>query len=251
MIRDLRTPQGVTFSLLGERPDTPAPTLFVLGADATHNLSDPNSIESGRALREQQGFLCVSLDSPCEGGDQRPDEPWGLAGWRTRVEAGEDIVADFNTRAGSVLDCLVDEGYTDPGRVVFLGISRGGFLALHVAAADPRVRAVAAIAPVTELRKLEEFTGLDDHPLTESLALLHRAAALVDRPVWLIIGDRDHRVGTDHTIALARAISRCSEQNGAPGRVTLHVVPADGHTQPEQCHTLVAEWVRSVGVPRC
>ena len=239
----LRTPQGEPFALLGEKPAAPAPTVVILGGDARCNLTEPHMIESGALLREEHGFLCVSVDSPCEGDNRRPDEPACLPGWRARVDKGEDLVADFNRRVRSVLDHLVAARCTDPLGVAFVGVSRGGFLALHYAAADPRVRCVAAIAPVTDLRTLKEFAGLENDALTESLALIHRADHLAGRPVWLTIGDRDDRVGTDHTIALARRLSRRAVEKGLVPQVFLHVVPAEGHKQPDGSHRLGASWV--------
>src|SRR5205823_13170699 len=82
-----------------------------------------------------------------------------LSAWRVRTEKGEDWLPAFTAKVRDVLDYLVKEGYTDPGRVAVAGTSRGGFIANHVAAADPRFRAVIAFAPVTEPMVLREFHG--------------------------------------------------------------------------------------------
>ena len=54
---------------------------------------------------------------------------------------------------------VVAKGYTDPRRVAAIGISRGGFLACHLAAAEPRIKVIAAISPLVDLMALREFKG--------------------------------------------------------------------------------------------
>jgi dienelactone hydrolase len=103
-----------------------------------------------------------------------------------------------------VLDHLIAAGVADPERVAACGTSRGGFAALHFAAADPRVKCVAAFAPATDLGALSEFRGAGDHPLAARLALQRRDDDLAGRAVWLVIGDRDERVGTDHVVSEPR-----------------------------------------------
>src|SRR5205085_2081100 len=98
-----------------------------------------------------EGFVCVTLDAPCHGKDNTENADNPLATWRARIERGDRLVDDFSARCTRVLDYLVAEKYADPARAAAAGISRGGFLALHWAAAEPRVRCVAAFSPVTEL----------------------------------------------------------------------------------------------------
>ena len=243
---DIRqTPGGVRYGLLGSKQASPAPTLFVLGGAMASNLTEPH-IRSGRELQRDHGFLCVSLDSPSEGSAVRPAEPYGLDGWRCRLEHDEDFTIAFSRDASAVLDDLIAKGYTDPDRVALVGISRGGFLGLHFAAADSRIRCLALVAPVTDLRTLREFRGMDDNPVIGSLAVVNRAEPLAGRAVWFIIGDRDERVGTDHTIALARRLSKLAMQRGVKPQVVLHVVPADGHANPDGSHAMAARWIASM-----
>lgn len=241
----LKTPDGVRFGVLGDNPDAPSPTLFVLGGAMADALTAPNCIRSGRQLHRDHGFLCVSLDAPCEGAATRPGEPYGLNGWRHRVERGEDFTAAFCRDATSVLDDLIARGWTDPRRVGVLGISRGGFLGLHFAAADGRIRCLALMAPVTDLRTLRDFEGLADNELARSLAAVNHVDKLTGRAVWLMIGDRDERVGTDHSIGLARRLSGLAVEKGVEPRVFLYVVPANGHTNPDGSHDMAAPWIVS------
>jgi dienelactone hydrolase len=243
-VRVLRTESGVRFGVWGEKTDAPAPTLFVLASTIEETLGDAYYRQSGNALAER-GYLSVSVDLPCHGLQRKPDEPGGLGGWRARSERDEDFVAESNARLREVLDHLIRAGYTDAEKVAACGTSRGGFLALHFAASDARVECVAAFAPVTELGALREFEGATEHALVGKLALANQAEKLAGRAVWLVIGDQDERVGTDHTISLARRITAASRAGGVPSRVELHVMPEPrGHTTPSGAAERAAAWIR-------
>ena len=175
----LQTESSIRFGLLGEKGPTLAPTLFVFATAIEGTLGSDDFVKVGRILGKD-GYLCVSLDIPCHGQDAKPGEAVNaLSCWRSRLEKGNDLVPGFVAKASAVLDYLIQEGYTDPHQVAACGTSRGGFIALHFAAAEPRVKSVAAFAPVTDLLALSEFAGMgdrDDNPAfrkVKSLALVN------------------------------------------------------------------------------
>jgi alpha-beta hydrolase superfamily lysophospholipase len=239
----LATADGVRFGVWPKRPGQPAPVLFVLAGSIEDTLGSSYFRPSGHHLANE-GIVCVSVDLPCHGRDAKPDEK-GLTGWRTRVDRGENFVAEFTGKLGRVLDHLIKEGIADPQRVAALGTSRGGFIAAHFAAADARVRQAVCFAPVTDLALLSEFRGAEQSPLVQQLALEKHAAALAGRPLWLVIGDRDARVGTDAAIRFARAVSAASLAAQLPAAVDLHVVAEPkGHTVPAGYAEIGAAWLR-------
>jgi dienelactone hydrolase len=244
----LETPDGARFGIQGDKPPRPAPTLFVFATGIEQTLPDPAYNKVGHLLAEQ-GWLCVGIDLPCHGQDVRADEPAGLDGWAARLRGGEDFMAKFTSRCSAVLSHLIEQGYTDPERVAVCGTSRGGFSALHFAIADPRVSAVAALAPVTELPILQEFKGLEDDSLTRSLALDERASALAGRSVWMCIGNNDDRVGTDACIAFSRRIVTESVAAGKPAPVEMHVMVTEGHRTHPTAHDEIAAWIAARFAP--
>lgn len=228
-IKSLATPSGVEFALVGERRDAPAPTLLVFAADKRGSLAYEDNNRLGLLLAAR-GYLCVSLDLPCHGADVRPGEkPADLAAWRTRIEQGEDIAAETSRKVSQVLDYLVAEKYTDPKRVVASGTSRGGFIALHCAAADPRIQYVIAFAPVTHLPTLAEFSGTEKPEAAAALSPIRVADKLVGKSIWMMIGNNDLRVGTGDCIDLAREIVRKSTGKVTPVPLELHLVGTINH----------------------
>lgn len=243
----LKTPSGTRLGVLGPKPAAPAPTLLVFATDLENTLPVPAYAQIGHLLMKE-GWLIAGVDLPCHGPEQRPGEPGGLEGWRFRADRRENVVADLTKRAREALDHLIKEGFTDPDRVAAAGTSRGGFMALHFTASDPRVKAVVAFAPVTYLPALTEFKGTEAREDVLGLTLLNVAPKLTGRSIWMTIGNNDARVGTDHCIALARKLGTVPEhpkpnaQHPVPD-VELRLMPTVGHRTYPQAHPDAAAWL--------
>ena len=250
-VKILESPSGVRFALLGEAGERPAPTVLVFGGGMRAGLED----RSGTLcwILARHGFLSVALDSPCHGEDQRSGEPFGLAGWRDRLEKGEDFLAEFLKRTTSVLDYLIRKRITDPEWIVAYGSSRGGFLALHFAAVDPRIGTVVAFAPVTDLLALREFQGFRDKAAARSLDVMELAPKLAGRRLFIQMGHNDERVGGGHAIDFALRVMELSPYHMKPlqgiwskDALKLVITPSEsrnGHTTYDRAHHDAAEWI--------
>ncbi|QDT92566.1 alpha/beta hydrolase family protein [Gimesia algae] len=245
-----KTKAGTVFATWGPLPDQPTPTLFILAGTMESTLGSPYFRQCGNQLAEA-GYLLVSVDIPCHGKQHRPPEPTGLSGWAYRCEQGDDFVADNNRRLSQVLDELIAGGQTNADYVGVCGTSRGGYLALQFAANDPRIKGVAAFAPVTDLTVLNEFKSRAKNEMVQSLSMIRNSEKLAGRPVWIVIGDRDVRVGTDESIELARSITKAGLEKGGQSQVDLHVIAEPkGHTVPAGSTDLAANWfLKRVGTP--
>ena len=118
----------------------------------------------------------------------------GFKSWRTAIG---DVTASA--------DWLAAQGIADPNRLAIVGWSYGGYAALQSAATEPGLfKAVAAIAPVTDLAMLKQesadytnseivsqFIGNGPH-IVEGSPLKHASAIKV--PVLLVHGDMDMNV---------------------------------------------------------
>lgn len=239
----LTTKAGIRFGIWPAKPEKPVPTLFIFGGSIEETLNSAYFRQSGNQLAKL-GYLCVGVDLPGHGTDTRAGEPAGIDAWRARCEKGEDFVAQATERFRAVLDELIDLKLTDPERVGACGTSRGGFMAVQFAAADERVKCVAAFAPVTDLMSLREFHSLQRRELADRLSLKPQAEKLAGRPVWLIIGDVDDRVSSDEAIVFCRAVTAASRKQNKVSRVDLLVVSEpQGHTTPAGAAELAAGWL--------
>jgi len=242
-VQILKTTRGETFGIWGKKPDSPAPTLFILATTIEGTLGDAYYRQCGNQLAEH-GYLCVSIDLPGHGRAHRDGEPQGLLAWSRRAAEKEDFATETSARLTAVLDYLIEAGYSDPERVAACGTSRGGYLALQFASHDHRVQCVAAFAPVSDLTALREFRQQLTDPFVASLSLMARTAELAGRAVWIVIGDQDERVGTDRAIAFARQLTAASLKRKLPSRVELHVLPEPGgHTTPRGASQQAAKWI--------
>ena len=202
-----QTESGVRFGLLRAERARSSPVLLNFSSTLEDSLANPDFSKASQILASR-GIVGVSLDLPCHGRERRSGEPEnGLAGWRVRLERGENIIDDLVLRASTVLDVLIGKDVADPKRIAVCGTSRGGFSALHFAAADERVGSVAAFAPVTDLLALSEFRG----PFSPACVDVYRE----QRPACQ--HGRGHRVGQEHLAG-----------RGDPGRTCPRGAARDG-----------------------
>ncbi|HUG45907.1 MAG TPA: S9 family peptidase, partial [Sphingomicrobium sp.] len=136
----------------------------------------------------------------------------GFKNWRTSIG---DISASARW--------LVAQGIANPDRVAIVGWSYGGYAALQSAVTDPSLyKAVAAIAPVTDLQMLkkdaagftnaqlvEKFIGSGPH-VAEGSPL--KRAAEIQVPVLLIHGDMDSNVRYWHSEKMRDALQGAGKQ---------------------------------------
>lgn len=137
----------------------------------------------------------------------------GFKNWRTSI-------GDVSQSAR----WLISQGIADPNRVAIVGWSYGGYAALQAAVTDPGLfKAVAAIAPVTDLQQLkndyrnfanhqwvENFVGSGPH-VSEGSPL--RNAAAIRAPVLLVHGDIDTNVKIVHSQKMDAALRSAGKQS--------------------------------------
>lgn len=167
-----------------------------------------------------------------------------IAGFCEAFVAGQDPFKMVVEDGRAVVDEIIARGWASAGRIYIAGCSRGGYCALRIMAADRRIAAAAADAPVTDWRALTEFAGAKERPDVAALALTHYAADLADRPVWVGMGNCDNRVSTAYFLAFCHAIAVEQEKRGMEkSPFEAHVVEAPGHGFPEDGRKQGAEWL--------
>lgn len=246
VLHHLHTDSGLPFVIWGKKEiSLPAPVLFILSGEGEETLTSDYFRQCGSRLALEDNWLCVSLDIPYHGELAKKGQKHGLEGWAAAALQKEDFVTENNSRMKAVLDYLIRYHYADTAMAFACGTSRGGYLALQFTSYDRRIKAVAAFSPVTELRALREFSGIKEDQLLPVFDLSNQLNKLATKKIWMVIGDRDDRVGTDRAVEFARALSRMIARNDYPGSIELAVMPEpQGHTTPAGAADKAVEWFR-------
>ena len=186
------------------------------------------------------GHRALSFDLPEHGDRVTPGREAGIAGMCQALVAGRDPFELFVADGRAAVDACLRRGLARAGRVFACGVSRGGYCALRLAAADPRIGGVAGFAPVTDWRAVREFAPVKSRSDVAALALDNYAAKLAGRPVWLAIGNRDDRVGTECCTRFALRVFEAEAGLGLrASRVCFQVV------DDSQGHSLDIRWRRA------
>ncbi len=146
----------------------------------------------------EAGHRALSFDLPNHGDRAGSRVATGLNGMREALLAGDDPFARFVSDGKAVVGHACASGLARNGNVYAYGVSRGGYCAIRLAAAESRIAAVAAIAPICDWRALTEFAAVSDRPEVASLALDRFADGFAGRALYVVIGNHDQRVGTRH-----------------------------------------------------
>ncbi len=183
-----------------------------------------------------EGHRVVSFDLPAHG-ERVGKYGSGIAGLSASVGAGEDPFAVFIEDGKAVMDELIKRGLAQSGRIVLCGVSRAGYCVLRLAAADKRVAAVSALAPVTDWRALKEFNAIKDMKGMAAQALENFAGKLVGRPVYVAIGNADTRVGTEACTRFILALNKAEAKHPSIQSKLRYLVVDDSKN-----HSLNTPW---------
>ena len=122
----------------------------------------------------------------------------------------------------------------NPNGIGLLGFSQGGQVALLAAGLTPKVKAIVAFFPVTDLERWAQTSqapGIKDAYIPQVCAKdlglkakspIHGACA-IHAPTLLIHGDQDTRVPMDQSLNMAKAMLDCGK------KVQLQLVKGGGH----------------------
>lgn len=193
----------------------------------------------GVRLFLSRGHRALSFDLPDHGSRvERHGE--GIQGWRNAWMAGEDRFQQFVKEASAVIDKAIEIGRAKAGKIAVYGISRGGYLAMRLLAAEARIAAAAAIAPVTDWRVLREFAKEKDIEDLANQRLARWAESLATKRIFIAMGDSDERVGT---LSCCRFFLELQEANARRSQAAL---PVEFHCarMAEPGHTVDDSWRR-------
>jgi hypothetical protein len=226
--KSLETPFGpLTYWLHPAQKETSALLLTFSSTRQASFHQEPYDIPA--RIFAEAGHAVASFDLPNHG-EQVNGFGQGIDGFCAAFCAGQDPFAQFVEQGRAVIDDCLAQG-SGRGGIFVCGVSRAGYCALRLAAADERIDGVAGLAPVSDWRHLREFALVRQQPNVAMLALEQWAEALAGRAIFLAIGNCDARVSSAACVRFGLRLAEIEEARAmAQSRMQLHLVPADGHS---------------------
>lgn len=195
------------------------PALFYFAISGEESLTldpfnQPVAFLSGEPLR----VFSLTLPYHEEGFDKNKAVDF----WIEEIQNGCDIISSFVQRVKDCIDFLIEEGLVDNENIAVGGLSRGGFIASHIAARHPSIKTVLGFAPMTFVR-----VGND---LADSLSLEQITDQLTGKDLRFYIGNRDLRVKTDKCFKFIEKLAdEAYEKRIRSPQVELIISPSIGY----------------------
>jgi hypothetical protein len=208
---------------LGPPLDTgPLPAVFYFSLSAHDSLHlDPYNQPAIYLSSPDLRIFSVSLP----GHDTLPPTQ-ALRFWADEILHGRDVISAFVQEVVSYIRHLIDQQVVLPEKIGVMGLSRGVFIASHVAAHLPEIKHILGFAPLSRLSTVQEFQDLD----VDRWNLTHLAEKIYNRNVRCYIGNRDVRVGTGACCDFISALANTAfEQKISSSPIELIIGPSHGH----------------------
>lgn len=150
--------------------------------------------------------------------------------WDKCFAEENDILTPFFDGCAAGITELITKRVIDPKALAGMGLSRGGFCLLHIASRVLELKRLCLFAPL--LHKYTEHFSFD-------------IPTLCERTIRMYIGNKDTRVGTEHTIALHQKLVRANNTTRSIPQ-ELRITPSigyKGHGTSRETFEEGAEWI--------
>lgn len=138
----------------------------------------------------------------------------------------------------------------DPSRLAAGGVSRGGFIALQLAARMSDIATILCFSPVTHLNVLKEFKGLSSPP--QHLTPFNKEntlSKLTNRALRFYVGNNDRCVDTDEIYQFFKELTQINLNQGIrTPKTELRLFPSigyQGHGTPDAIFSEGANYIKS------
>lgn len=209
----------------------PKPAIFYFALSAGDSLYLDPFNQPVVALQESDIRIC-SITLP--GHDLLPKES-AMSYWEDEWKAGRHPLEIFVQKVCEYITDLMHKKIITKCGV--MGLSRGGYIAAHVAARVSTIQPILAFAPLSQLGYMPEW---DLHHLNDKL---------YSKTIRCYIGNRDVRVGTEKTFAWLSGVTNTAFDKGirtAP--IELIMTPSigrEGHGTAPEFFKAGALWLAS------
>lgn len=194
----------------------------------------------------QQGVRVFSWDLPFHGPGLDPHD--AMRHWAHAFIHNPSFIPDFLDLCQQNLNFLIDEGFIDSEHLGVAGLSRGGFIAAHLAARDSRIKTVLGFAPLTQPEPLEEFKSFPGLTF-DKISLTTLADKLIHTRLRFYIGNHDMRVGTHACFNFIHRLAEVAYNHGMRSPAAeLIIYPSighKGHGTPPRIFQDGANWIKA------
>ena len=214
--------------------------LLNISATRHYAIHDPGQNHPTQPFLDT-GHYVLSFDLPHHGDriikDSIEETPPGAANGSIRAmskafTSGNDPFKQFVADGMAAIDACLERGVATNVKIVGYGVSRAAYCLLRLAAADPRMHAVAGPSPVTDWAVLDEFADHADPARTSQLHIANWIDQLADKAVYLCIGSQDDVVNTESCVRFAMKLFDRQRSVLPEGTLLnrLHVVDTPSHS---------------------
>ncbi len=220
------------------------PALFYFALSAKDSLTlDPYNQPVAYLAKKRLRVFSITLPF-----HEPPLDPQhALAGWSNAFAEGRDILSPFIDAVVNVIAKISSHGYIHEGQIGVAGLSRGAFIASHIAARSPLIQHILGYAPLTKLSRARGFSLPGHHPAVAKYDVHHLISSLIGKNVRFHIGNRDVLVGTAACFSFIEQLAEASYQNKIRSpQAELIVFPSigyQGHGTPKEIFEQGAEWM--------
>jgi esterase FrsA len=205
--------------------DLPCIIYLALSAEETL-LTDPFN-QPVLFLQNKYPVRVFSVDLPFHGNGLLATE--AMSRWAEEMMSSNDVLGIFLDDLETSLHILFDH-LNKPSKVAIMGLSRGGFLATHIAARFPEISTLLTYAPLTRLDECVEFKSLKDLPSVQNLDINKLTPKLLHKTIKTYIGNRDIRVGTDRCYTWIKNLTNAAfDHHIRSPHIELVLKPSMGH----------------------
>jgi alpha-beta hydrolase superfamily lysophospholipase len=175
----------------------------------------------------KNGIRVFSWDLPFHAKGMDPHQ--AMQHWAEEFAHNPLFLNHFIEACQKNIQFLIDLHLVDQASLAVAGLSRGGFIAAHLAAQNPHLKQVLGFAPLTAPQPIEELQSRSLEKFNE-IALTKLADRLSDKQVRCYIGNHDIRVGTDACYAFIKTLTEQAFAKGIRSpQAELIIYPSIGH----------------------
>lgn len=164
--------------------------------------------------------------------------------WAENFSEGSDFLERFFSEVEKGIEFAIQKQLIDPHHMAVGGLSRGAFVAAHMAARVEKFQTLLGFAPLTQLGAIKEFKELQDHQMVRKYDLTHLASKLENRRIRLYIGNCDKRVSTRSCFDFAMSISEPKQTRAAELELFINKsIGQSGHGTAPEIFKQGVEWI--------